>query len=106
MDPLGLYQDPRLNGKGVPAAMGGDGKGSAPGYGFGPFGGICGEQGSKSATWIPDISPDACKAHDECYSDCSKSQRECDLNLFMSNPYYGMAVMFGGKQAYDNAQGK
>ena len=71
---------------------------------YGPFGGLCGEEGSKQATWIPDISPDACKKHDECYSDCSKSQWECDYNLFLSNVPYGLAVMGGGQGAFNNAQ--
>jgi len=105
IDPLGLYDDPRLKGKGVPAGMGGDGKGSSQGYGYGPFGGICGAEGSPEATWIPDIFPESCRKHDKCYSDCSKTKLECDLQL--KDPY-GWALMNPlseqSQNAYDEAQ--
>jgi RHS repeat-associated protein len=33
----------------------------------GPFGPICGAKGTTSGTWIPDITPNACQRHDDCY---------------------------------------
>jgi len=93
-DPTGL--DPRLNGKGVPAAMGGDANkkpSKTTNGGWGPFGGGCGAEGTKLATWIPDISPDACAKHDECYAKCGSNKRECDRIFFMSNLYYAVAVI-------------
>jgi uncharacterized protein RhaS with RHS repeats len=105
-DNLGL--DPRLNGRGVPRAMGGDGQGGfTPFYPrYGPFGGGCGSAGSPWAHILPDVSPNACEKHDKCYETCGKTQRECDFELFMSNPYYGIGVIFGGKDSYDKAQNK
>jgi hypothetical protein len=106
IDPLGLYMDPRLKGRGVPKAMGGDGKGKGSG-GFpnGPFGPVCGASGSWQATWlIPDVTPDACQKHDDCYSDCSKTKQECDLEFYQQNSIYAQAVWTYGQDAYDKAQ--
>jgi RHS repeat-associated protein len=106
VDPLGLYMDPRLKGRGVPKAMGGDGKGKGSG-GFpnGPFGPVCGASGSWQATWlIPDVTPDACQKHDDCYSDCSKTKQECDLEFYQQNSIYAQAVWTYGQDAYDKAQ--
>jgi RHS repeat-associated protein len=88
-DPSGL--DPRLNGRGVPAGMGGNADKESDGWG--PFSGGCGAEGTKLATWIPDISPDACKEHDDCYAKCGSDKSECDRIFFMSNPYYAVAVI-------------
>jgi len=130
-DPSGL--DPRLNGRGVPAAMGGDANKVNPSKptvpipassdnhttmtpaeietsnansGVGPFAGGCGAEGTKLATWIPDISPDACEKHDKCYATCGSDKRECDMEFFRSNPYYAIAVIFSKKsvKAFDDAQ--
>lgn len=38
----------------------------------GPFGGLCGPEGSVLATWIPDVTPYACRNHDNCYIQCAK----------------------------------
>jgi RHS repeat-associated protein len=105
IDPMGLWNDPLLSGKGVPAAMGGDGKGSSAGQGYGPFSGICGAKGTKEARWIPDVFPNSCKKHDECYSNCSKTKLECDLDL--ADPYgWALRNPFKDKSqnAYDKAQ--
>ncbi len=105
VDPLGLYDDPRLNGKGVPPALGGDGQGSGAGYGYGPFGGLCGAEGTAAATWVPDLFPESCGQHDICYADCTKTKLECDLAL--AEPY-GWALRkplsSASQEAYDNAQ--
>jgi len=73
-------------------------------YPAGPFGGLCGEEGSAGANWIPDISPDACERHDKCYSTCGKSQWQCDKEFFLSNPAYAPFTMGFGKEPYKNAQ--
>ena len=71
----------------------------------GPFGGKCGAEGSWQATWmIPDITPDACQIHDDCYSDCGKTKQECDIKFYRENSIYGQAVWVGGQSAYDKAQ--
>ena len=73
----------------------------------GPFGPICGAEGSWQATWvIPDVTPDACQRHDDCYSDCSKTKQECDLEFYKSNSLYAQAVWTLGQKAYDDAQKK
>ena len=106
VDPEGL--NPLLVGRGVPAAMGGDGKGSSAGQGYGPFGGTCGAEGTKAARWIPDLFPNSCRKHDKCYSDCSKTKLECDVEL--TDPYgWGLreipVLQRESQKAYDNAQG-
>lgn len=73
----------------------------------GPFGPICGPEGSITATWIPDISPDACKQHDDCYGQCAKNCEEydcklrCDRQLQFSNWLYGKATEKFGSGTYD-----
>ncbi|EKE78039.1 hypothetical protein [Idiomarina xiamenensis] len=49
-------------------------------YGLsGPFGGICGPEGSDLATWIPDgVFSNACSGHDQCYSNGNYSKMFCD----------------------------
>ena len=105
-DPWGL--DSKLNGRGVPRAMGGDGKG---GYGYfkpkyGPFGGGCGTEGSPWANLLPDITPTACEKHDKCYSTCGKSKLMCDLTFLFWSPIYGAFVLASpaSKDAYNKAQ--
>jgi RHS repeat-associated protein len=45
----------------------------------GPFGPLCGPEDSPTlAAWIPDVYPEACKTHDKCYEDCSKTKQQCD----------------------------
>ena len=103
VDPTGL--DPRLNGRGVPAAMGGDGKGTGPvHFPKGPFGSICGAEGDWKTTWIPDATPDACQKHDDCYSTCGKTKQECDLEFNKHNSVYAQVVWLMGQKAYDKAQ--
>ena len=69
------------------------------------FGRRCGAEGSWSAPWIIlDITPKACERHDACYSDCSKTQQECDLEFYKKNSIYAQAVWIAGKDAYDRAQ--
>jgi RHS repeat-associated protein len=78
----------------------------------GPFGTMCGAQGTTSATWIPDLIPDACQGHDDCYDKCAKNcegydcKNECDYKLMRSSIIYGSATYFGGKGAYDAAREK
>ncbi|WP_083761159.1 RHS repeat-associated core domain-containing protein [Pelobacter propionicus] len=79
---------------------------------IGPFGKICGAEGTVEATWIPDITPEACRKHDECYDKCAKKcagydcKKICDSKLFRSNPPYGTATKLYGKDAYDAAKRK
>jgi len=98
-DPVGGF-DP----DGLINRAGGHGHNRDAGSTYGPFGPICGS--GPSAGLIPDISPDACQRHDDCYSDCSKTKRQCDLDLYFSNPLYGAAVILSSdaQNAYDNAQ--
>ncbi|MCP4993848.1 MAG: hypothetical protein GY934_08695, partial [Gammaproteobacteria bacterium] len=80
----------------------------------GPFGQICGAEGSNAAYWIPDITPGACERHDKCYDDCAKRcagdkcKQQCDFDLMTvgRNLPYGTATYFGGDDAYDNAKRK
>ena len=82
------------------------------GYYDGPFGGVCGAEGSTAATWIPDAgNTEACRAHDKCYSTCGKTKRQCD-NEFTANGarLYSWALTTPFKEdsqeAYDSAQRK
>lgn len=114
-DPMGLFDpaknvQPYIRGSFNPndMAMWND---SRKGYGKnypnqfpkGPFGQICGAEGTALAYWIPDATPGACEAHDKCYADCSKTKWECDYELFKSNVPYGLAVMAAAQPAYDKA---
>jgi RHS repeat-associated protein len=116
IDPSGLWDPgaevtPNFNGSISQNAINGwnqsrsnYGKGCA-GMPPGPFGPICGAAGSWQATWlIPDITPDACQKHDDCYSDCSKTKQECDLEFYQQNSVYAQAVWLAGQDAYDKAQ--
>jgi len=71
---------------------------------YGPFGPLCGPEGSILATWIPDIVPKACRKHDDCYSKCGSSKLQCDVGLGTASMAYGIAVMLGGEEPYQNAQ--
>ncbi|BBG66160.1 Rhs family protein [Hydrogenimonas sp.] len=78
---------------------------SGPGLsGAGPFGPICGS--GPGASWIPDITPNACLKHDICYEKCANScggescKIQCDLNLWDDNPLYGSATYWFGGSVY------
>jgi hypothetical protein len=69
------------------------------------FGQYCGS--GASAYWIPDITPGACKRHDECYEQCKNSivhKIWCDIKLGVVNPPYGLAVLGFGWGPYNTAQ--
>ena len=111
-DPFGLWDS-----KGFPANLGNYANSAPywPGSDYkpiGPFGKICGAEGTVEATWIPDITPEACRKHDECYDECAKKcagydcKNKCDWQLFRSNPPYGTATRLYGKEAYDAAKRK
>ncbi|HEB87226.1 MAG TPA: RHS repeat-associated core domain-containing protein, partial [Gammaproteobacteria bacterium] len=74
----------------------------------GPFGPKCGPEGSTLATWIPDISPDACTEHDKCYESCARECKGencrlvCDTTLQGKNRLYGTATKRRGKKTYDD----
>ena len=77
--------------------------------GAGPFGLICGS--GPSASWIPDITPNACQQHDNCYDRCAKvcggdnCRKMCDLKLWDSNPLYGsITYWFGDIVVYNSLE--
>lgn len=70
----------------------------------GPFGPLCGPEGSTLATWIPDMIPSACRKHDSCYATCGSSKLQCDADFAISSPAYGLAVILGGKEPYESSQ--
>ncbi len=83
----------------------------------GPFGGSCGPEGSILATWIPDIFPESCAEHDECYGEQESCQKQCDDNFWIDNfaesgPWpnivtptiYWIGVRVGGKSSFDKSQ--
>lgn len=78
----------------------------------GPFGPICGPEGSVIARWIPDVNPQACSEHDSCYDDCAKNcgsnecKVTCDKNLQKDNWPYGKATERAGQSTYDNLKEK
>jgi RHS repeat-associated protein len=68
---------------------------------------------------VPDIYPEACKAHDNCYGTPGRSKRSCDWNLFKDSfnesgpqpnvigPFiFYLGVTLGGADAYRKAQGE
>ncbi|MFZ5759521.1 MAG: RHS repeat-associated core domain-containing protein [Thermodesulfobacteriota bacterium] len=73
----------------------------------GPFGPVCGPSGSKLATWIPDVTSNACRDHDKCYEECANNcegedcRLKCDNQLKKSNFPYGKATDIFGKTIYD-----
>jgi hypothetical protein len=71
--------------------------------GPGLFGSICGS--GSNAPWVPDLFPESCKKHDECYETCGKTKLECDLEL--KDPYgFTLRNIFkeSSQKAYDKAQ--
>ncbi|WP_227680195.1 RHS repeat domain-containing protein, partial [Psychrobacter sp. HII-4] len=78
----------------------------------GPFGGICGAEGTTAATWVPDaVWTNECAEHDRCYSDCSKTKYQCDGAFFRSGaPLQSIALQTVFKKdstkAYKDAQSK
>ncbi|MET0064635.1 MAG: RHS repeat-associated core domain-containing protein, partial [Candidatus Thiodiazotropha endolucinida] len=78
----------------------------------GPFGPLCGAEGTDAATWIPDLTPAACREHDDCYANCAKRcasytcKEICDIDLMTKNFIYGMATFGMGDSAYDEAKKK
>lgn len=73
----------------------------------GGHGGVCGAEGTRLATWIKDGEyEEACRKHDQCYADCSKSKDECDREFLVDGaPYrYYMAVNIFGENAYNEAR--
>jgi RHS repeat-associated protein len=74
----------------------------------GPFGPVCGPEGSRLATFIPDGGKRltaACVAHDKCYATCGSSKFQCDLDLYgHGNFFYWLAVTVGGGESYRRAQ--
>ena len=97
IDPWGL--------SGFDNRSGGHGRNRNGDYSGGLFGGVCGAEGSWLARWvILDFTPEACQKHDNCYSDCSKTKEECDIQLYLENSIYGQAVWNFGHDAYNKAQ--
>jgi RHS repeat-associated protein len=77
IEPDGLMGRGAGGGKSMPGPLRFGGGAAAPF--LGPFGPLCGpEDNPRLATWIPDIYPEACKTHDKCYEDCTKTKQECD----------------------------
>ena len=79
----------------------------------GPFGNVCGAEGTKLATWIPDgywwFYEKSCQEHDECYSKCGNTKNFCDIQFLKRGAVlYAGAVMASkdSKEAYDSAQKK
>ena len=74
----------------------------------GPFGPVCGS--GVTATLIPDGRfEEACKKHDECYGECGKTKRECDVSLAEDGAaFYSAALQTvfrsQSEDAYDKAQ--
>jgi RHS repeat-associated protein len=74
---------------------------------IGPFGSVCGPEGSDVATWIPDGPfKEACQRHDDCYGDCITPKWLCDLELLIrskSLAYY-LAVDRLGDRPFKDAR--
>lgn len=77
----------------------------------------CGDEETEGI--VPDIYPEACKAHDKCYATPGQSQLECDLQLAVdvfheSGPwpnitapfFWFLAVEAKGGNAYKRARSK
>ncbi len=75
----------------------------------GPFGRVCGAEGTALATWIPDSTPEACRDNDDCYDECAREYKgekcrlKCDRDLQNENLTYGGFTKKYGKKAYDDA---
>ncbi len=73
--------------------------------------------GSTGTEWIPDLFPNACRKHDECYANLMMQKHECDIlfmqNMYNENPslffvipiFFAGVTLFGGK-AWKRAQNK
>ncbi|GAB4346893.1 MAG: hypothetical protein Kow0089_24390 [Desulfobulbaceae bacterium] len=78
----------------------------------GPFGTICGQEGTNLASWIPDITPQACRRHDKCYDNCARNcygywcKTLCDALLAANNPIYAGFTFWFGDEAYNAAKEK
>jgi RHS repeat-associated protein len=75
----------------------------------GPFGPVCGAEGTAQATWIPDGPwKDACQKHDDCYAICGIPKLYCDMEFLINsdNVIYYTAVYRFADSAYDRAQEK
>jgi RHS repeat-associated protein len=83
----------------------------------GPPGSGCGDE--KTDCIVPDLYPEACKAHDKCYATPGKTQAQCDNQFWVdifneSGPWpnvidptlYWWGVRSLGSDAYNRAQGK
>ena len=75
----------------------------------------CGDE--KTDCVVPDLYPEACKAHDQCYSMPGKSRAQCDSEFwqnmfaesgpwpnFFGPTFYWLGVRLGGEGAYNDAQ--
>ena len=71
----------------------------------GPFGPVCGTEGSPWANWLPDwpFTP-KCREHDNCYEDCASRcagddcKNKCDNDLGIP---YGLGTHLGGGKTYE-----
>ena len=83
----------------------------------GPPGSGCGDE--KTDCIVPDLYPEACKAHDKCYASQGRTQAQCDNQIWVdifneSGPWpnvidptlYWLGVRLFGNDAYNRAQGK
>lgn len=76
----------------------------------GPFGGVCGEQGSPWAHWLPDATEQACQEHDDCWFQCQKNcdgpqsncRKVCDSKFGDANPFYAAVVKKKGDGSYNS----
>jgi RHS repeat-associated protein len=74
----------------------------------------CGSDGSE---WVPDLYPEACRMHDECYATLGSNRLRCDNQFFCdafneSGPspnvlvpgLYYLGVRLAGRAAFERAQ--
>ena len=85
---------------------GGGGCWGGPGCYFveGPFGPVCGPEGSKIARWIPDINEEGCKNHDKCYDECASNCEGKNCKLKCDNELgglYGRITKVAGGPVYE-----
>lgn len=71
--------------------------------------------GSTGTEFIPDVFPDACKKHDDCYANVMMQKHECDIlfvpnmynerpSFFLIIPIYFLGVVLLGQRAYKRAR--
>lgn len=83
---------------------------SAKNFVKGPFGGVCGQAYSISATWIYDgIFVEACGEHDKCYATCGKTKEQCDSEFYNNGARFYSSILTSiasqqSQEAYDDAQ--